>query len=153
MIINYFPFLPKDIAVMGILAAPEPPRSIVKPKKSLTYGSRPRGSSTANPSSPYKSPLPREVEISPSSENMSLINSPPAQLSSQLSSPPSDPTPLQRITSVTPSMAPTADVEEDMEVEDPRTEGEESEDESEHDDRPIVHSEPLRQIESDTTDL
>jgi hypothetical protein len=131
---------------MAIYVAPEPPRPIVKHKKSLTYGGRHRGSSTANPSSPYKSPLlSKDNEISPSSDNMSLINSPPAASSSQLSSPPPVVLNLGRIPSIPPYKPPIVDDEESMDVEDPRADVEEeedseSEDEVEEDHRPIVHS-------------
>jgi hypothetical protein len=140
------PFLRLNIASMAIYVAPEPPRPTIKHKKSLTYGGRHRGSSSANPSSPYKSPLlSRDNEISPSSDNMSLINSPPAASSSQLSSPPPVVTDLGRIPSIPPYRPPIVDDEESMEVEDPRTDVEEeedseSEDEPEEDHRPIVHS-------------
>jgi len=138
------PFLPSYIAIMAVYIAPEPPRPIIKHKKSLTYGGRHRGSSTANPSSPYKSPLlSKDIEISPSSDNMSLINSPPAASSSQLSSPPPVALKLGRIPSIPPYKPQIVDDEESMEVEDPRTdaeEEEESEDELEEDQRPMVHS-------------
>jgi hypothetical protein len=128
---------------MTILAAPEPPRPTIKHRGSISYGGRLRGPLSTNPSSPFKSPLPsKDNEISPSSDNMSLINSPSAASSSQLSSPPPAPVRLDKIPSI-PPWKPRADAEEDMEVEDPRTdaeEDEESEDESEDDDRPIVHS-------------
>lgn len=134
---------------MTILAAPEPPRPINKhrqsnDRKSLTYGGRPRGSSNTNPSSPFKSPLPsKATEISPSSDSMSLLDSPPVASSSQLSSPP--PVPVTKDSSRRkPSRdLPPADTEESMEVEDLRIDDqdeEDSDDESEHDDRPIVHS-------------
>jgi hypothetical protein len=74
---------------------------------------------------------------------MSLINSPPAASSSQLSSPPPVALKLGRIPSIPPYRPPIVDDEESMEVEDPRTdpeEEEESEDEVEEDHRPIVHS-------------
>jgi hypothetical protein len=140
------PFLLPYIASMAIFVAPEPPRPTIKHKKSITYGSRHRGSSTANPSSPYKSPmLSKDIEISPSSDNMSLINSPPAASSSQLSSPPPVVLNLGRIPSIPPHQPPIVDDEESMDVEDPRTDVEEeeeseSEDEVEEDHRPIVHS-------------
>ena len=138
------PFLPLYTASMAIFVAPEAPRPTIKHKKSLTYGGRHRGSSTANPSSPYKSPLPsKDNEISPSSDNMSLINSPPAASSSQLSSPPPVVLTLGRIPSIPPYKPPIVDDEESMEVEDTRTDYEEeseSEDEHEEENRPIVHS-------------
>jgi hypothetical protein len=149
-----FPFLPSSIT-MAIYAAPAPPR----PGKPATYGGYSRRSSTTNPSSPFKSPLPRENETLPSSATMSLATSSMEASSSQLSSPPPEIMPKPNMKRGISWESPAGDAEESMEVEDQRSddeldvneqskseneiedeEDEEDEEEDEYDGRPIVHS-------------